>query len=324
MSLEKIILPVKNRINEFDQFYKSIFSSKGTLLNSVVSYIVKSSGKKLRPALVFLSAELCGEFNKNAFNGAALVEMLHNATLIHDDVVDDANHRRGLASVRALWNNKTAVLVGDYFLAKGLITAIESNEYEFLKVILKSVKRMSEGELLSLEASKSMKIDESIYFEVTSNKTASLLSNCCEIGAISSNASQHQRNNLAQYGENMGIAFQLRDDVFDYISDFSIIGKPTGRDIEEKKITLPLIYAINNATQSDGNRIIKILKKKKITKEDTKLIIDFAVSNGGIEYTMLKAKEYSDKAIMHLQDFPDNQYKKVLIDIAKFVYTRDK
>jgi octaprenyl-diphosphate synthase len=250
--------------------------------------------------------------------------MLHNATLVHDDVVDEADERRGIKSINALWNNKIAVLVGDYYLAQGLLTAIDNDEFEYLKILSNSVKRMSEGELLSLEKSKDVMITEEIYFEICSNKTASLLSSCCEIGAVSANADAETRAKLASFGEKIGVAFQLKDDLFDYTSSNTIIGKPTGNDIKEKKITLPLIFALSNADDIKKKEILKIIKKKKLTKKEIQYVVDFAIENGGINYTQRIAEQYIQDAKDLIAEFDESSAKSALIALTDFIINRKK
>ncbi len=323
MNFKDILIPIEKELSDFDSFYKKRLKTKVSLLSTIINYGTKSKGKQLRPSLVFLSAMLFGEkVSERQFNGAVLSEMLHNATLVHDDVVDEADERRGIKSINALWNNKIAVLVGDYYLAQGLLTAIDNDEFEYLKILSNSVKRMSEGELLSLEKSKDVLMTEEIYFEICSNKTASLLSSCCEIGAVSANATSEEREQLALFGEKIGVAFQLKDDVFDYTSSNTIIGKPTGNDIKEKKITLPLIYALSNAEDTKRKEIIKILKKKKLTKKEIQYVVDFAVENGGIEYTQNIAENYINDAKKLIADFDDCAAKKSLLALADFIINR--
>ncbi len=325
MNFKDILNPIEKELSEFDSFYNSRLKTKVSLLSTIINYGTKSKGKKLRPTLVFLSAMLLGEkIGERQMNGAVLSEMLHNATLVHDDVVDEADERRGIKSINALWNNKIAVLVGDYYLAQGLLTAIDNDEFEYLKILSSSVKRMSEGELLSLEKSKDVLISEEIYFEICSNKTASLLSSCCEIGAVSADADEESRAKLALFGEKIGVAFQLKDDLFDYTSSNTIIGKPTGNDIKEKKMTLPLIYALSNTDDSKRKEIIKTLKKKKLTKKEIHFVVDFAIENGGIDYTQKIAEKYINEAKELLSDFEESSAKESLLLLTDFIISRRK
>jgi octaprenyl-diphosphate synthase len=322
MTLSDITLPIKNELREFDKFFDEQLKTNISLLNLVLRYLTSKKGKQIRPIMVFLSAKISGGINKRTFIGASLVELLHTATLIHDDVVDEASERRGIASINAKWNNKIAVLIGDFLLSKGLLISVENKEFDFLEVTTKAVKRMSEGELLSIDKSKRYDLDEEKYFQVISDKTASLIATCCKIGAISATNDTNVQNALEKYGENIGIAFQIRDDIFDYISKSSLIGKPVGNDIKEKKITLPLLYALKN-NPDDANTIIKMIKKGKLQKNEIKYIIDFVIQKKGIEYAENKAIEYVNKAKNVLDIFPDTEEKKSLINFADFVIIRN-
>lgn len=324
MAIADILFPIEENLESFNKFYKSLFSTKVSLLSTVLSYINKSGGKKIRPALVLLSAGVNGTINERTYIGASLVELLHNATLVHDDVVDEAKERRGFPSINSVWNNKTAILVGDYLLGKGLLTAIDRNETGFLKIISDSVKRMSEGELLALEKSKSVELDEETYLSIISNKTASLFSAGCQIGAESVGASDEIINKMKLYGEYVGLAFQIKDDIFDYISNANIIGKPTGNDIKEKRITLPLIHVLTEVKISEKKAIIKVIKKQRLHKDEIVKIIDFVVDKGGIQYAQSKAEGYSQKAIDQIKDLPDNDYRESLIVFAKYAVSRKK
>jgi octaprenyl-diphosphate synthase len=324
MAIADILFPIEENLEAFSKYYKSLFSTKVSLLSTVLSYINKTGGKKLRPALVMLSAGLNGTINERTYVGASLIELLHNATLVHDDVVDDAKERRGFPSINSVWNNKTAILIGDYLLGKGLLTAIDRNETGFLKIISDSVKRMSEGELLALEKSKNVELDEETYLNIISNKTASLLSAGCQIGAESVGANEEVRNKMKLYGEFVGIAFQIKDDIFDYISNANIIGKPTGNDIKEKRITLPLIHVLSKVPNSERKAILKLIKKQRLHKDEIVKIIDFVIDKGGIKYAQAKAEDYSKKAIEQIISLPDNEYKESLLDFAKYAVSRNK
>ncbi|MCX7736288.1 MAG: polyprenyl synthetase family protein, partial [Candidatus Kapabacteria bacterium] len=258
-----------------------------------------------------------------SYVGAAMVELLHTATLIHDDVVDEAKERRGIASINARWNNKIAVLIGDYLLAKGLLIAVENKEYGFLESLSRTVKRMSEGELLQIQKSKDYHIDEKTYYQIISNKTASLISTCCEIGAIATTNDVSIQQKMREFGELVGISFQIRDDIFDYSSKSSILGKPVGNDLKEKKITLPLIHSLSKVNGSEAKEIIKLIKEKKITKREISKVIDFVKANGGIEYAETRAREYIEKAQQILETFPDSPAKKSLQNLSIFVFERD-
>jgi octaprenyl-diphosphate synthase len=324
MKLDKIIDPVKENLAEFDIYFKLQLQSNIPLLNMVLRYLANRGGKKLRPALVFMTADLFGEVNKRAYTGAAMIELLHTATLVHDDVVDNANERRGFLSINAIWKNKIAVLVGDYLLSRGLLVAVQNNEFDFLKVTSNSVQRMSEGELLSMESSRKMKYSEELYYEITRSKTAVLLRSCCEIGAISQSQPQEIVEKLGEFGELLGMAFQIRDDIFDYTKSNYIIGKPVGNDIKEKKVTLPLLMAFKNAQKSEIDSIIKKIKNGKLEKKDVAYIIDFVKSHKGVEAADIKANEFVKNAITLLESFDNQTAKNALIDFSNFVVKRDK
>lgn len=324
MKIDKIIEPVKENLAEFELYYNSQFKSKTPLLNMILRYMANRGGKKLRPALVFLTAGLFGEVNKRAFTGAAMIELLHNATLVHDDVVDDSNQRRGFLSINAIWKNKIAVLVGDYLLSKGLLAAVEGNEYDFLRVTSSSVQKMSEGELLSLESSRKMKFSEELYYEITRDKTAVLLRSCCEIGAISQSQPPEVVEKMGNFGEMLGMAFQITDDVFDYTKANYIIGKPVGNDLKEKKVTLPLLMAFRESDKSEIDSILKKIKNGKLEKKEINNIIEFVKSKNGVEAAKAKAEEYINQSIALLEEFDNVQYKDSLIDFANYVIKREK
>lgn len=323
MNLKDISAPINEHLSEFGKYYRKKLDSNVSLLNLILKYINQKTGKRIRPVLVFLSAEACGGINDRSYAGAAMVELLHTATLIHDDVVDKAQKRRGLASINAEWNNKIAVLVGDYLLSQGLITATDTNEFEFLHATSNAVKRMSRSELLSIDKTRNLTLDEDIYFSIISDKTASLLAACCEIGAISVTEDKDVRKHLKDFGENLGIAFQIRDDIFDFISRSSLIGKPVGNDIKEKKITLPLMHSLKQVSEKEADKIIKKIKKGNLEKSEIKSIIQFTHDNGGIEYAGEVAKEYADKAIKELDILPDSEAKESLIKLTEFVISRE-
>lgn len=324
MKIDKIIEPVKENLTEFDKYFKSQLQSKIPLLNMVLRYLSNRGGKKLRPALVFMTAGLFGEVNERAYVGAAMIELLHTATLVHDDVVDDANERRGFLSINAIWKNKIAVLVGDYLLSKGLLVAVENNEFEFLKVTSNSVQKMSEGELLSMESSRKMKYNEELYYEITRSKTAVLLRSCCEIGGISQDQPAEIISRLGDFGEKLGMAFQIRDDIFDYTKANYIIGKPVGNDIKEKKVTLPLLMAFRNADAKEIESIIKKIKSGKLEKKEIQNIIEFVKSHNGVEAAEEKALEYVREAISDLEYFENCSTKDTLIDFSNYIVKRDK
>ena len=322
LSVEEIMKPVKTELNEFEAHFENALKSNVPLLDKVTHYIVKRKGKQMRPLFVFLSAKMLGEINETTYNAASLVELLHTATIVHDDVVDDANERRGFFSVNALWKNKIAVLVGDYMLSKILLLSLEKENTELLSIVARSVKEMSEGELLQIEKSRTLDITEEEYFEVIRKKTASLISTCCEAGAISVESNEH-RENMRKFGEKVGLAFQIKDDIFDYGSPNNI-GKPTGIDIREQKLTLPLIYTLRNAplkVQKEHKRIIKNKNgEAKMIKHATQLVIE----HGGISYAFDRMNALAEEARELLKEYPDNESKLALLGLVDYTINREK
>lgn len=323
-SISSISTPVAAEIERFESYMREQVRSRAALLDTVVRYIMKQRGKRVRPALVFLSAGLCGQVNDRSFIGAAMVELLHTATLVHDDVVDGSDERRGVASINAVWKNKVAVLVGDYFLSRGLLIAVNAGEFDYLRVTSEAVRRMSEGELLQIQKSRQKTIDEETYFRIISDKTASLISTCCEVGAISASTDVAVRTALRDYGELVGLAFQIRDDVLDYTSRTTILGKPVGNDIREGKITLPLLRAIQNADPSEVKTMVAIVKSKKADTKDVKRVIDFVDRHNGIESAQDTANALQQQAQEKIVVFPESAYKLALMDFANFVVTRTR
>ncbi len=321
VNLNEIIQPIKTELLEFEHSFKKAMFSKVKLLNIISHYILRQKGKRIRPTLVFLSAKLVGDINESTFHAATLVELLHTATLIHDDVVDESDMRRGFPSLNAIWGNKVAVLVGDFFLAQGLLLSLRHKEYRFLHITSEAVRRMSEGELLEIQSAASNSFDEGIYFEIISNKTASLISACCELGAASTTDDEIVLHKLKNFGENLGVAFQLRDDLLDYMGETSLTGKPIGSDIKDGKITLPLIYALKNSSRKESRRVMKIIKNNPRSK-DIFYVIDFVKSYGGIDYTLKVAEEYLEKAKYLISDFSDSPAKTALLKLADFVLER--
>jgi len=297
--------------------------TKVALVNLITSYILKQKGKKIRPTLVLLSAKIAGKVNERSYRGAILVELLHTATLVHDDVVDSSEERRGFPSINAVWKNKVAVLIGDYLLSRGLLLSVDNNDTDFLQVMTRTVKRMSEGELLQISKTRKLNIDEETYFRIISDKTASLLSTCCEIGALSAGDDLKIRNSLKNYGENLGIAFQIKDDILDFNGKNGFLGKPLGGDVKEKKITLPLIYALNKSDKAERKKIIHLIKNGK-KKENLKKVVDIVNFSGGIEYAEKVANDYINRAKNELAIFPDSEIKKSLNDLLDFVVNRTK
>jgi octaprenyl-diphosphate synthase len=296
--------------------------TKVPLLNRITYYIVRRKGKQMRPMFVFLVAKMVsdGGFDERTYRGASVVELIHTATLVHDDVVDDSNRRRGFFSVNALWKNKIAVLVGDFLLSKGLLLSIDNEDFDLLKLISIAVREMSEGELLQIEKARKLDITEEIYFEIIRQKTATLIAACCGIGAASVGANQETVQQMRKFGEYIGIAFQIKDDLFDYSDEK--IGKPTGIDIKEQKMTLPLIYTLNTCSVKDKNWIINSVKKYNKDKKRVKEVITFVKENGGIEYTISKMNDYKNRALAILENYPSSPYKDSLIHMIDYVVER--
>ena len=295
--------------------------SKVGLVDLVTRYIIRQKGKKIRPLLVLLSAKVSGGINERSYRGAVLVELLHTATLVHDDVVDNADKRRGLWSINKVFKNKVAVLMGDYLLSKGLLIAMEGKDYDFLEVITNTVKRMSEGELLQIQKTRKLDIDEETYFKVISDKTASLIETCCTIGAMSATSNEDYISAMKDFGKNLGISFQIRDDILDYEGKLSITGKRAGGDIKEKKITLPLIYSLNQVSSDKAAEIRKIIKNGK-DRPEVETVIEFVRENKGIDYSIDKARTYSQNAKEALKIVPDSQSKLALEALVDFVIER--
>lgn len=323
-SLSAIAAPVADHIEEFNRRFKHTMFSEVPLVNLVARYIIRTKGKQVRPLLVLLSAEACGGVNDGTYRAASLVELLHTATLVHDDVIDEADTRRGFASIRALWRNKVGVLMGDYLLAKGLLLTIETSEYHFLKITSTAVRRMSEGELYQIQKARQLNIDETGYFRIISDKTASLISTCCEMGAASVDPTDISRQHaLRDFGEYVGIAFQIRDDLFDYESAESVIGKPVAIDLKEKKLTLPLIHALAQADARDAKHIRGLVRSGKAAKQSYGEVIDFVHKHQGIEYARSKAVEYADKARTSIAGLPESPAKTSLLQFVDFVMHRE-
>ncbi len=319
--LSAISKPIKSELEQFNQMFKQSMKSKVGLVDLVTRYIIRQKGKKIRPLLVLLSAKVAGGVNQRSYRGAVLVELLHTATLIHDDVVDNAEKRRNLWSINAVFKNKVAVLMGDYLLSRGLMIAVDGKDYDFLDVITDAVRRMSEGELLQIQKTRKLDIDEETYFKVISDKTASLLETCCRIGAMSASDNKDYHEAMRIFGQSIGIAFQIRDDILDYEGTSSLIGKPVGGDIKEKKITLPLIYSLNQVSSVEASRIRKIIKNGG-SKGSVKEVIDFVRNHNGIDYSLTTAQNYSDNAKEALKVFPDSPAKIALEALVNFVIER--
>jgi len=319
--LSEITQPIKSELETFSQIYRESLRSRVGLVDLVTRYIIRQKGKKIRPLLVLLSAKVAGGINERSYRGAVLVELLHTATLVHDDVVDSADKRRGLWSINKVFKNKIAVLMGDYLLSKGLLIAMEGKDYDFLEVVTNTVKRMSEGELLQIQKTRKLDIDEETYFRVISDKTASLIETCCTIGAMSTTSDQEYISAMGEFGKNLGISFQIRDDILDYEGSLSITGKRAGGDIKEKKITLPLIYSLNQVSSVKAAEIRKIIKNGK-EKTNVDEVINFVRENKGIDYAVVQARTYSQKAKDALTKLPDSQSKLALEALVDFVVDR--
>lgn len=318
---KKIISPVEEELKEFQKQFASVLKSNVALLDIILKYVLKQKGKKIRPVLVLLSAKLCGKINQRTFIAANLVELLHTATLIHDDVVDDAKTRRGIASINAVWKNKAAVLIGDYLLSRGLLISLDNNECGFLQITSEAVKRMSEGELLQIQKARNFDATEETYFKIISDKTASLIKTCCKLGAQSVSDNSADVENLSVFGENLGIAFQLRDDMLDYVGRKSLLGKSTGNDLKEKKFTLPLIYSLANSPKSRANQIMKLIKSNSKIKFDE--VYNFVNEYGGIEYTNSKTDYYCSTAKKSIAGYPESDVKSSLYELLDFVGKRE-
>ncbi len=321
-SLDAIKGPIEQELIHFEKHFRESMKSHVALLDTIMHYVVRRKGKQVRPMFVFLSAKLFGPTNDTTYAAASLVELLHTATLIHDDVVDDANERRGFFSINALWKNKIAVLVGDYLLTRGLLLSLNNKDYQSLHILSDAMKAMIEGELLQSQKARKLDIDESIYFDIIRQKTASLIASACSAGAASTTKEEESIEKMRLFGEKIGIAFQIRDDLFDFGTDD--VGKPLGIDIKEKKMTLPLIYALNNASTSDKRKILRIVKKDNEDKEKVQEVIRFVNESGGIEYAREAMLKYRTEAFDILFSFPENQARKALQELVTFVTDRKK
>lgn len=321
--LDRIKHPVADELKRFEPYFKKHMSTQVPLLDVITNYVFRRKGKQLRPIIVFLSAGMNGKIGDEAYVAAGMIELLHTATLIHDDVVDEAYERRGFFSINALWRSKIAVLVGDYLLSRGLLVAIESNQFELLRVMSEAVKDMSEGELLQIEHSRKMDIDEARYFDIIRKKTASLIASCCANGAISAGALPEKVTLMKEFGESLGVAFQMRDDLFDYQSN-SIIGKPTGNDIKEKKLTLPLIYSLSAAESKERKHILNLIRHNSKKGSTITAVVDFVKRTGGLDYTIAQMNRYRDKSLAILESFPESDYRASLQLLTHYVTERDR
>ncbi len=313
---------INQEIKQFERLFKDAVKSDVPLLDRILKYIVKTKGKQLRPMFVLLSAKLCGDITDVTYRAASFVELLHTATLVHDDVVDEASQRRGVFSVYALWKNKASVLVGDYLLAKGLLLSLENKDFKILEILADAVKKMSEGELLQLMKSRLLNITEEDYFTIIRNKTASLLASACSAGAYSASGDLDITEKLRLFGEYTGIAFQIKDDLFDYGTED--VGKPTGNDIKEKKMTLPLIYTLQQVSKSRRSELIYIIKNKNKTRKEIDVVIEQVKLNGGIQYAVMMMESYKKKAMDILLEFPDSEVRNTLIEMVRYTTERKK
>ena len=322
MNITEIQAPVALEMEEFERRFKDSMKSNVFLLDKIMNYIVKRKGKQLRPMFVFLMANLQAKTSDETYRGAALIELLHTATLVHDDVVDDSNMRRGFFSLNALWKNKIAVLVGDYLLSRGLLLSVDNNDFHLLKIVSQAVKEMSEGELLQMEKARSLDITEEVYFEVIRRKTASLIASCCSVGVASVNNDTTIVEKARLFGEKVGMAFQIKDDLFDYGTEE--IGKPLGIDIKEKKMTLPLIYALNKADWLTKKTIIFKIKYQSENPKKVAEVIDFVKKSRGLEYATGVMKKFQKEAMDLLHEYPDSVYRKSMQGLVEYTIERKK
>lgn len=320
-SLKEIQEPVEKHIKEFEVRFRQAMKSSVPLLNTITAYLVKRKGKQMRPLFVFLTAQTCGEISDTTYRAASLIELLHTATLIHDDVVDDSNKRRGFFSLNALWQNKVSVLIGDFLLSKGLLLSLENDDFDLLRIVSEATREMSEGELLQIEKARRLDISEEIYFEIIRKKTASLIASCTAAGAASAGCSPEIVKQMHLFGELTGIAFQIKDDLFDYNKTLET-GKPSGIDIKEKKMTLPLIYTLNNADYGEKRRIINIVKNHNQDKELVLELMRKVHDSGGIQYAEAKMIHYRDKALSMLDDLPSSTSLTSLRNLVLFTTER--
>ncbi|GAB3640829.1 polyprenyl synthetase family protein [Spirosoma arcticum] len=322
LTVADIQAPIAAEMELFEQKFRGLMKSDVMLLDQIMSYIVKRKGKQLRPMFVFLMSGVCGQITESTYRGASLIELLHTATLVHDDVVDDSNYRRGFFSINALWKNKVAVLVGDYLLSRGLLLSIDNGDFELLQIVSTAVRELSEGELLQIEKARRLDITETVYYEIIRQKTASLIASCCAVGAQSAGSDKATVEQAHAFGEKVGIAFQIKDDLFDYGT--AEIGKPLGIDIKEKKMTLPLIYALNRAGFLEKRRIINIVKNESENPKKVAEVIAFVKNSGGIDYATEAMNTYVAEAQTLLDSFPDSPYRRSLHQLVQYTIERSK
>ncbi len=321
ITLNDIKKPIANEMDAFEHKFRDAMKSKVSLVDKIMHYIVKRKGKQLRPMFVFLSAGVCGTINESTYRAASLIELLHTATLVHDDVVDDALLRRSFFSINAIWKNKIAVLVGDYLLSRGLLLSVEHKEYKLLEIVSNAVREMSEGELLQIEKARRLDIDEEVYYQIIRQKTASLIASCCGCGAASVQQNEEVISKMKLIGETIGIAFQIKDDLFDFEKSIST-GKPSGIDIKERKLTLPIIYSLNNSSSTEKRHIINIIKNDNENSAKVKEVLSFVSDKKGIEYAKQKMTDYRDKAFEMLGAFDDNVYRQSMQNLITFTTDR--
>jgi len=319
-SLKELQAPIKVELQEFERRFEASMKSKVQLLDRITHYIIKRKGKQVRPMLVFLSAKTFGEINSETYVAASLVELLHTATLVHDDVVDDAHMRRGFFSINAIWKNKIAILVGDYLLSQGLLLALENEQYNTLQILSTAVREMSEGELLQMEKSRKLNITEDIYYDVIRQKTASMLAACCAAGAASTTDDQTQIEAMSAFGYAAGMAYQIKDDLLDF--GYANIGKPTGNDLKEKKVTLPLIFALSQTEPSRKRQILNLVKKKSDKRSTRTEIIQFVKDHGGIDYAVSRMNHYKDEATEIIRSVQNNESQQALHDLIDYMIVR--
>jgi octaprenyl-diphosphate synthase len=322
LSVKEIMAPIDSEMNEFEVRFRESMKSKVPLLDKITHYIIRRKGKQMRPMFIFLTAKMLGEMNDKAYDAASLVELLHTASLVHDDVVDDANERRGFFSVNALWKNKIAVLVGDFMLSRVLLLSIEKNNVRLLEIVARAVREMSEGELLQIEKARRLDITEEVYFDVIRQKTASLIATCCESGAVAVDR-EDMAPSMRKFGELVGLAFQVKDDIFDYGTPGNI-GKPTGIDIRERKMTLPLIYTLNTAPIEVKKELINIVKNHNENPKKVQRAIELVHQHGGITYAYKKMMELKEEALNMLADIPDSESKRSIIGLVEYTTLREK
>ncbi len=323
VSVKDIKAPVAKEMELFEEKFKGAMKSKVPLLDRITRYIVKRKGKQMRPMFVFLTAKMCGGVTDHSYTGASLIELLHTATLVHDDVVDDAHLRRGFFSINALWKNKIAVLVGDYLLSRGLLLSVDEGQFDLLRIVSNAVREMSEGELLQIEKTRKLNLDEEIYFDIIRQKTASLIAACCAVGALTAGCNNEQVEQMRLFGEYVGMAFQIKDDLFDF-GDGVDIGKPTGIDIKERKMTLPLIYTISNAEPKLRRKLISTIKRHHDKPAKVNEVVAEVVKGNGLNYAREKMEEYRSKALAILDNFEDGDAKTALEGLVNYTVNRKK